>query len=79
MNKELEHVSDWFKANKLSLNATQTTYILFSSHRKRSPKETGIASINNVPTPKVTSTKFLGVHVDQLLKWNDHIEKISAK
>jgi len=35
-------------------------------------------SINNVPIPKVTSTKFLGVYVDQSLKCNDHIEKISV-
>jgi len=76
MNKELEHVNDWFKANKLSLNATKTNYIFFSSNRKRFPKEAGIVSINNVPIP---STKFLGVYVDQSLKWNDHIEKISAK
>jgi len=60
MNKELEHVNDWFKANKLSLNATKYSYILFSSHRKCSAKEAGIVSINNVPIPKVTSTKFSG-------------------
>ena len=29
MNSELKLVSDWFKANKLSLNATKTNYILF--------------------------------------------------
>ena len=63
MSKELEHVNDWFIANKLSLNATKTSYILFSSHRKRSPKEAGIVSINNVPIPKVSLTKFLEVYI----------------
>jgi len=72
INKELEHGNDWFTANKLSLNANKTSYILFSSHRKRPPKEAGVISINNVSIPKATSTKFLGVYVDQLLKWNDH-------
>jgi len=29
MNEELEISNDWFKANKLSLNASKTNYILF--------------------------------------------------
>ena len=29
MNKELKHISEWFRANKLSLNASKTRYTFF--------------------------------------------------
>ena len=55
----------------------QATVYIYSSHSKPPRKEDGVVSVNNVPIPKVTSTKFLGVYVDQSLKWNDHVEKIN--
>jgi hypothetical protein len=36
-------------------------------------------SINHVPIPRVVSTKFLGVYLDQSLSWITHIDMISAK
>jgi hypothetical protein len=35
VNKELEHVSDWLIANKLTLNITKSNYVLFHSHKKK--------------------------------------------
>ena len=29
MNKELKHISEWFRPNKLSLNASKTRYTFF--------------------------------------------------
>ena len=34
VNKELEHVSDWLIANKLTLNIKKSNYVLFHSHKK---------------------------------------------
>ena len=34
MNAELNHLNDWFCANKLSLNTDRTTYLLF--HKAKS-------------------------------------------
>ena len=31
MNDELDRLTDWFQANKLSLNATKTNYMLFTN------------------------------------------------
>jgi exonuclease III len=79
VNRELSFVSDWFKANKLSLNVNKTNYILFSSHRKTQPQQKGIIQIDNIDIPQVTSVKFLGVYVDQHMTWKKHIEQISLK
>jgi len=35
VNFELDHVNNWFRANKLSLNVMKTKYILFTSRHKQ--------------------------------------------
>ena len=32
MNNELKILSDWFRANKLSVNASKTNYMMFTKH-----------------------------------------------
>ena len=71
--------SDWFQANKLSLNLNKTNYIIFRSIKKPIPNTNNMALIDNTTIPQVSSTKFLGVHIDQHLKWKTHIDEISKK
>ena len=35
MNKELTNVTDWFNANKLSLNVKKTKYFFSANHQKK--------------------------------------------
>src|SRR6218665_383787 len=79
LNKELVKVSDWFRANKLSLNLSKTNYILFRSNRKPVPQETCKLVIDNTEIPQVNSVKFLGVYVDQHLTWKIHLENVASK
>src|ERR1700733_13444498 len=78
-NQELSGVSDWFYANKLSLNLSKTNYILFCSHRKKVPSTENKLIINEITIPRVSSVKFLGTILDQSLTWNEHIKTISQK
>ena len=81
MNIELKLVGDWFKANKLSLNLEKTNFILFCSRRKLAnvPRCDISINIDNQCISKVTSAKFLGVHIDEHLTWSEHINVISKK
>ena len=79
LNENIVLVSEWFRANKLSLNLTKTNYILFCSHRKTIPNLTSKVSIDNVNIPQVKEVKPLVVCVDQYLTWNRHIEHIALK
>ena len=79
VNTELSNISDWFKANKLSLNINKTNYILFSTPRKPLPPALPILSIDSIEIPQVRTTKFLGIYVDQHLTWNEHIDQIANK
>ena len=81
INIELKFVGEWFKANKLSLNLVKTNFILFCSQRKTELKsDCNIAiNIDNQCIARVSSTKFLGVHIDEHLTWKEHIAVISKK
>ena len=79
VNKELEVISNWFKANKLSLNLDKTCYILFRGHRKPAPQQAMEIMIDNREIVQTECTKFLGVYVDRHLQWNEHITHVSKK
>ena len=78
-NIELEKISEWFRANKLTLNLDKTNYILFRSYKKPPPITQSVLSIMGAPIAQVQSCKFLGVFVDQHLSWREHIYHISSK
>ena len=73
LNIELTKVTNWFRANKLSLNVKKTNYIHFSNKRKTTPS-LNIKLDNTIILP-VDNTKFLGVIIDKNLSWKDHISK----
>src|ERR1043165_4742771 len=78
-NQELKAASDWFKANKLSLNLSKTNFILFTSNKKQIPPSMVNITVDGVNIPQVNTSKFLGVHMDEHLKWNIHIDEINKK
>ena len=69
---DLNTLQDWFIANKLTLNVSKSVCILFS--RNKQPINLNI-SLGGIKIPQVTSTKFLGMWIDQALTWNDHVNK----
>ena len=78
INDELTKLASWFCANKLSLNISKSSYIIFG--RKSIPNSTLLdISINTTPLSRVKNIKFLGVVVDEHLNWGDHIKYISLK
>jgi len=81
LNVELAKVGTWFKANKLSLNLGKTNYILFCSKKKLAFAQDYPFSVNldNQSINHVTSTKFLGVYIDDQLSQRQHITFISSK
>ena len=76
VSKELDKLSSWFMANKLSLNVSKTNFMVIS--RKQIVNKP-IVSINSITIERVYITKFLGVHIDCQLDWNCHIKSIKKK
>lgn len=80
MNAELTTLSDWFKANKLSLNTSKTNYVIFqkSNSLKTNSNEVNI-TIDGKQIDRVKSPKFLGVYLDENLTWREHIDYCRKK
>ena len=68
-------------ASKLTLNmAAKTEFMLIASRQKLSQFiESPSLTINQNAVEQLTSTKSLGVNVDQNINWECHIENISKK
>ena len=77
MNDELVKVSNWLSANKLSLNVSKTTYILFKG--KKQIRNTPQLYIFGNPISKVDSTKFLGILIDENLNWKPQAKFVIGK
>jgi len=73
VNSDLKCVSDWLLANKLRLNVVKSEYILIASIFQLS--NLGMSS----QIIQVISSKHLGVHLDQNLSWDVHIESLCKK
>ena len=79
VNHELDNLSVWFKANKLSLNINKTNYIMFKnrhSNRMYNNDDLNIC-IDGVKLSRVSHTKFLGVLLDESLTWSNHTSNVT--
>ena len=76
MQHDMATLIDWFKANKLSLNLSKLVLLRFWRNEKE-PREN--LNINGLYIPEVDTTKFLGVHLDKNLSWDDHLTQLFNK
>ena len=72
LNKELENISIWLEANKLTININKTHYMMFHRTRVKHITNFKIHISNNV-VDRSMNTKFLGVIIDSKLNWAAHI------
>ena len=67
-------VSEWFRANFLSINVSKT----YTQHYTTSLTEFSVhVKLNNLPVKEKQSIRYLGVIIDKSLKFRDHIDHIS--
>ena len=84
-NFELSKIEDWFKANKLTLNASKTKFILFKNKKENVSITSLKLQIDNKDIERVgtgcknESFKFVDVHLDENLNWNNHLKAIKNK
>ena len=76
VERELEVLSDWFRANKLTLNVDKSVFMVFN--------QSGQCDINELRlgdeiVKRVKSTRFLGLIVDEQLNWKGHLDRLKSK
>ena len=79
LNTDLNSLADWFKANKLSLNVNKTVYMVFSNNHADHDNHQFELKIGPERITRVTETRFLGIILDNKLKWNHHIKHVKTK
>ena len=78
INTELKEVTNWFKSNKLSVNASKTNFMIMgTTHQTCKPQNSIKVILDNVELSLVNKTKFVGVLIDENLTWKDYIDAIS--
>ena len=60
LNVELEKVSQWLYANKLSLNIEKTSFVVFHSPQRRIAHKLNL-SISSMSVKSVNQVKYLGL------------------
>ena len=80
-NLELKKISEWFWANKLSLNEDKTTFTLFHRFQDRDSLHLCLTVLktDGYDIKRSSSIKFLGLLVDKHLSWIDHINVLENK
>ena len=73
MNRCLNRAVDWFKNNRIVVNASKSSIMFTSSHMIDYLDDPAPLMINNPPLERVTRAKFLGVMIDETLSWNVQI------
>ena len=64
----------WSIANKLSINTDKTCFMIFTNRQK--PEIIPPIHLNNATIKQENSVRFLGVILDNKLKFNLHIDHI---
>ena len=78
LNSELDKLSIWLCASKLSRNVQKTYFMVF--HRAKIKIVTLInVTMNNCCLKKTDSLKYLGVIIDHRLNWSQHITHVKNK
>lgn len=78
IESDLASLTNYFNGNLLSLNLSKTKYMVFHSPRKKIFSYPD-PCVGNLRIEKVSSFKYLGLHLDSCLSWNNHIQQVSNK
>ena len=78
MNQGLKNLSQWLKANKLSLNVKKTELIIF--HWKAANIDYGIKfKLDGKRLNPVNTVKYLGIFLDEHLQWSKQLSCVQVK
>ena len=74
INSELICLDRWLKSNKISINADETKYMLFSYNKNVNFPD---ISVGNNKIDETSVSKFLATHIDKKLNFVNHITEMS--
>ena len=77
VNEELKKLSLWLNINRLALNVGKTNFVIFRANRPLTHNVTLI--MNRKALAQKEHIKYLGILMDEHLKWTPQISAVSKK
>ena len=75
----MTQLTNWFKANKLTLNSDKSSFTIFKSSKKVIPNIPNQIEFLNQHIKRTSQIKFLRIIVDENLTFNEHVNDICNK
>lgn len=78
VNEELDKINIWLKSNKLVLNLKKSHYVVFHRARFKISDDFKV-KLQGYNLERKSSSKFLGITIDQKLNWAEHLSILSKQ
>jgi len=78
LNNVMNELQTWFTLNSLVVNVEKTLALFFHTAQNKKPLLPHVI-FEGRDIPYSTETKFLGLYINENLKWNSHIKYLSSK
>ena len=78
MNHDLALITDWLRANKISLNTSKTKVLIYKPKTKNIYKNLNF-TISGQKIEISDSIKYLGLYLQDTLEWDIHLNAIIKK
>lgn len=75
LQEDVNRLTHWFRQNKLIINISKTSCMLFSSDKHVLKRDLTLY-IGNELISQVTCTRYLGIHPESKLSWEVQIDKL---
>ena len=79
INYDLKSLTEWLRANRLSLNVVKTKLLLFCSKSNKHIEDNISIKLQGIKLIPTDHVKYLGLYIDKNLSWNYHIKQLSLK
>lgn len=79
VKSDMIQVMNFFVHRQLFLNEKKTNFMVFRSSQSRKTLPQTIDLTPNISISRVKTTKYLGLQIDEHLKWSDHTKQLETK
>ena len=78
INQDLQNISIWLKANKLTVNTSKSNVLTINPRISKAPPILNV-TLNNTVLNQSNSVKYLGAIIDSKLNFDTHIKKLAHR
>ncbi|KFM72176.1 putative RNA-directed DNA polymerase from transposon BS, partial [Stegodyphus mimosarum] len=78
LQQQIPAIENWCRRWRISINAQKSTLLLIRRKRRKTPGNSKIILFGQ-EVPQVSRATYLGVTLNEQLKWTDHVNKVRGK